>query len=319
MEFVVLGTSEFTIACARALLKNNATISALISMPIETRPLNSADIKSFAKSFNVDYVEVSDINSAESLALLRKKSPDYVLSTWPKLIGSEALAVPKNFVIGTHPTDLPRNRGRHPLHWIIDLGIKKTNLSFFVMDQGIDSGDILLQVPISVDESDSIVSLNEKVINTGEIGIQQLLSCLADGNRHPAQMQDHKEASYWRKRTPFDVIIDFRMPATNILRTIRSFIPPYPSAKIIFRDQLIKIIAGEIIENPLAPDFSDQMEPGKILATDDFGITVKSADEIIRLVSDKLLPQEVREAKYIHPPAKYFAEASGSLLSSLNL
>lgn len=317
MKFIILGTSEFTIACAKALLKGNALISALISMSVETRPLNAADIKSFAEEHHIDYVELSDINSAESLAFLRKKAPDYILSTWPKLIGSEALAVPKYFVIGTHPTDLPRNRGRHPLHWIVDLGIRKTSLSFFVMDEGVDSGDILLQVPIAVDECDSIVDLNEKVIEAGGMGIQKLLPRLADRNMHPKK-QRHDEASYWRKRTPFDVIIDLRMSSSNILRIIRSFIPPYPSAKLVFRDHAIKIISGKIVTDCRPFEIVAQMEPGKILTTDDYSITVKSADEIIQLVSNTFLPHEIHEARYIHPPAKYFIEFGEVLLATID-
>ncbi len=123
MKFIVLGTSDFTLACAQALIKCNATVSALISVPAEGRPLNSADIEAFAKKANVDYIEFNDINSAESLEYIRGKAPDYIFSSWPKLINNDVLAAPKYFVIGTHPTDLPRNRGRHPLHWIIDLGI----------------------------------------------------------------------------------------------------------------------------------------------------------------------------------------------------
>ena len=319
MNFIVLGTSKFTIACAQALLVGNATISALISMPVGVRPINSVDIEAFAKNFHIDYFETSDINSSESLAFLREKSPDYVLSTWPRLIGNEVLAVPRCFVVGSHPADLPRNRGRHPLHWTIDLGIKETKLTFFIMDQAIDSGDILLQVPIKIDESDSIVDLNEKVFNAAGIAIQQLLACLSDYSNHPAQVQDHKAASFWRKRTPFDVIIDFRMPANNILQTIRSFIPPYPAAKIVFRDHIIKIVEGKIILTSLAFGSVEQIEPGKILDTDDYAITVKSADKIIWLISPKPLPLEIRKAKYIHPPAKYFSESSNSLLPYLNL
>ena len=318
MKFIVLGTSDFTLACTRALIKCNVTVSALISLPEEGRPLNSADIASFAKKSNVNYMEFNDINSAESLKYIYEKSPDYIFSSWPKLINNDVLAIPKYFVIGTHPTELPRNRGRHPLHWIIDLGIMKTSLSFFVMDKGVDSGDILLQLPILIDEQDSIVDINAKVIRSAEYGVQKLIPSLSDIDASSVQKQDHKSASYWRKRSPFDVVIDFRMPAKNILRTIRSYIPPYPSAKIVFCSCIIKIIDGNIIQKSVSQYSLEQMEPGKILSKDQCSLTVKSGDDIIHLISDGPLPHEILDAKYIHPPAKYFAESHEALLLALD-
>ena len=71
--------------------------------------------------------------------------------------------MPNNFSIGTHPTALPFNRGRHPLHWVIDLGISETKLSFFKMDEGVDTGNIILQCPFQIDEGDEIEDVNSKM------------------------------------------------------------------------------------------------------------------------------------------------------------
>ena len=75
---------------------------------------------------------------------------DFFVSSWPNLISNKVLKIPKFGVIGTHPTPIPMNRGRHPLHWMIALGISNSKISFFKMDETIDGGNILIQEPFIV-------------------------------------------------------------------------------------------------------------------------------------------------------------------------
>ena len=180
MRFVVLGTSEFTISCTRGLLDMGGKICALISMPKSLLPNNSADIAGFAKEKGIPYYEMNDINSSENIHILENFSSDYIFSSWPKIIRKEVLNVPKCYCIGTHPTELPFNRGRHPLHWIIAQGITKSKLSFFKIDEGIDSGNILLQIPYEISPEDLIVDLNTTVNESAYRGVKILYKKLLD-------------------------------------------------------------------------------------------------------------------------------------------
>ena len=73
------------------------------------------------------------INSSKSIKILSYHRADFIFVSWPKIVKADILDTPKYFCIGTHPTNLPYNRGRHPLHWIIALGISETKLSFFMI------------------------------------------------------------------------------------------------------------------------------------------------------------------------------------------
>ena len=172
MKFTVLGTSEFTLCCLKALLNAGQEICSIFSMPKSISPNNSVDITSFAKQNKIIYYEVKDINSSKTLRLLSKHSPDYILVSWHKILIKEVLKIPKYFCIGTHPTHLPFNRGRHPLQWTIILGFKKTKLSFFKINKGIDSGNILQQIPILITSNDSINTLNDKINKAAYQGIR---------------------------------------------------------------------------------------------------------------------------------------------------
>ena len=91
MNFIVLGTSEFTICCARGLMGSGANLSASISMPSESRPDNSADLSSLAGLHGIPDHEIVDINSEDSLELLRSYTLDYLLSTRPRMLKTEVL------------------------------------------------------------------------------------------------------------------------------------------------------------------------------------------------------------------------------------
>ena len=155
MKFIVVGTIEITKECARALLESDVKLCALITLKKDLLPNNSVDIVAFGKDINIPVHTVTDINDAESISIIKKYNPDYIIGSWPRLFKEELIGLPKFECIGMHCTDLPYNRGRHALHWLISLGIAETALSFFNIDIGVDTGKILHKefIPIDADKS----------------------------------------------------------------------------------------------------------------------------------------------------------------------
>jgi len=314
MKFIVLGTTEFTLRCAQALLDSGAELRLLVSMPERSRPINSADVSGFAQSHKILYHETEDINSPESLSAIKKQQADYILASWPAIIKREVLGAAR-MCIGSHPTDLPHNRGRHPLHWLITLGFKESKLSFFRMNEGIDSGNILLKIPFRIGKKDSIMEVVAELNDAAYKGTKGLYRLLKRSVPEGTE-QEHKEANYWRKRSVHDVILDLRMPSDTIIRTVRSFSTPYPCAKLIFEDSIIAVSKAEVAQTPLSKEEIMRTEPGKIISAEGKRMLVKSEDKIMLLETDGL-PQKILEAKYIHPPSKYIAGWSQNQLKRL--
>ena len=314
IKFVVLSTSQFGINIANAILDSGHEISAIISMPKSSLPNNSTNIKQYATQKNISFHEFLDINSPNSIKILRQIDPDYIFVSWPKIIGKEVLDIPKNFCIGTHPTALPFNRGRHPLHWIIDLGIHETKLSFFELDEGFDTGNILLQYPVQVGNEDTIVNINSMVNLAAYEGTKLLCNKLISEYGSSKLKQNHEMANYWRMRTPHDVTIDLRMPAFSIIKLVRSFTLPYPCANLIFNKYIIKIKKVKIVKTERPPEDIQRLEPGRIISVEYSKIIVKAGDNIIELFSINPMPKEIKIAKYIHPPSKYIMQYDIDLL-----
>ena len=310
MRFIVLGTSEFALSGARALLDSGGEVSALCSMPPQALPNNSVEVGSFARTNKLAYHEFEDINSSEATGILREHRPDYILCSWPRILSRKTLQIPRRYCIGTHPTELPFNRGRHPLHWLIALGVTDTKLSFFRMEERVDRGSVLLQVPFRITKDDFIGDAVSKMNTAAYEGTKRLYAMLVADPSYTGTEQNHAVANSWRMRTPHDVTLDIRMSADAILRTVRSFAPPYPCSKLLFENERLLVLNASVasVTLEMTPDQLRRIEPGRIISVEATNIRVKVDDAIMDLEIRPPVPPSLLKARYIHPPSKYMAE-----------
>jgi len=175
------------------------------------------------------------------------------------LLGDRLLKLANMGVVGFHPTLLPFNRGRHPIIWALVLGLKETGSTFFFMDSGVDSGDILSQKKVPIFESDNARTLYDRICSIALKQISEFLPLLISG-KHQCIKQNSSTSNLWRKRSKQDGVIDWRMPAVAIYNLVRALSDPYPGALIIHRLNEIKVLDVEIISGKI---FSS--EPGKVV------------------------------------------------------
>ena len=193
-------------------------------------------------------------------AFLRSRTPDVIYCFgWSHLLGQEILSSAPLGVVGFHPAALPRNRGRHPLIWALALGLRETASTFFLMDEGADSGPILAQERVPIGADDDAGRLYAKITETALRQLPLFTAELANGTARP-RAQDPAEATYWRKRGPEDGAIDWRMPAGNIRNLVRALGPPYPGAHLVYQGGLHKVWRAA-----LGPPSECHHEPGKVL------------------------------------------------------
>ena len=197
---------------------------------------------------------------------------------WSRILHPTLLNLPPLGVIGYHPTSLPANRGRHPLIWALILGLKETSSSFFFMDKGADTGDLLSQVSVTIYPNDDAGSLYKRITDTALKQLHYFLPKLARGEfeRIP---QDHQIANTWRKRSVKDGCIDWRMAAESIHNLVRGLARPYSGAHFNYSDQEIKVWKTEV--EPSAPL---NLEPGKVLEICESSLLIKTGIGAIRLL-----------------------------------
>ncbi len=308
MKIAILGTSLMTQECAEEFLKSKWEIAAVISLPESKKPLNSIDLRSISDKAGAVYYETDDINDEKTELFLKGLELDYIFSAWPYLLKENILKIPRYYVIGSHPTQLPYNRGRHALHWLISMGIRESCVSLFVMDSGIDSGNILVQEKYSCLYDYGIQDVNKNMIESYKLAIQKLCILLEKDPENQGMTQNSGDANYWRKRNIFDIMIDFRMRARDIERLVKSFNRPYECAVLLYKENMIRIGNAEVLPY-IDGDELHRIEPGKVIHVQEKYITVKAADKIIRLDADgNRNMQDVQFGSYIYPPAKYIVE-----------
>lgn len=224
----------------------------------------------------------ADDNQEEQMsAWIRNRSPDvgYCFG-WSYLLKPALLDIPELGFVGYHPTDLPRNRGRHPIIWALVLGLTETASTFFFMDEGADTGDILSQVPVQIHEDDDARSLYDRLMEAARAQVQSFTPKLAKGTftRTP---QDDSAANTWRKRSKEDGEIDWRMSSRSIYNLIRALTQPYPGAHCVVDGSEIKVWSSNIVDDEF--EGVSHLEPGKVLDASTERICVKCGEGVIAL------------------------------------
>lgn len=209
---------------------------------------------------------------------IKERTPDIIYCFgWSHLLSKQILELPPRGVIGYHPTPLPLYRGRHPIIWSLVLGLSKTASTFFFMDEGVDSGDILSQKEVVIAPSDDAGTLYRRLIETAEGQVEEFTQKLKLGT-HPRVPQNHTMASYWRKRSERDGEIDWRMSAIQIHNLVRALTPPYGGAYCVFQGQKIKVWKTCVIHE------SAHAAPGSILRHTSLGFVIQAGKECIEFL-----------------------------------
>lgn len=192
---------------------------------------------------------------------------------WSETIPNEIINNIELGCIGFHPTMLPKNRGKHPIIWSIFLGLKYTGSTFFLMNQNIDSGEILDQKLIKISKYENSQSLYSKIQTKAVFQIKKVLIDLKK-KRFNTFKQSNNLANYWRKRKEIDGHIDWRMNFVTIDRLVRSLHKPYPGAFYIYKNN--KIPVWKIKKSPKKN--TSNIEPGKVITNNNDDVMVKCYD-----------------------------------------
>lgn len=287
MKIFFIGTVKFSYDALNALLHSGSEVVGVATREDTALNADYKDLRPLCNQFQVPYKIVNDINHPNNISFIKQTKPDVIYCFgWSNLLKAELLTLSSKGVIGFHPAHIPYNKGRHPIIWALCLGLKTTASSFFFMNEGADTGDILSQEIVPITEDDDAASLYDKLT---KIAIGQILDftiSLAKGTNK--RIRQIGEGNTWRKRGRRDGEIDFRMSSKNIYNLVRSLTKPYVGAHLMHNDQEYKIWKTAISDLGQSNE-----EPGKILDRNDRSFTVKTGDGAITVLDHELenIPQ----------------------------
>src|SRR5215831_12774573 len=232
MRIVLVGAVESSLAALRTLTEEPHAPVALVTLPLakSSRHSDFVDLRPAATSMGVPMIEVSNINSPDAVAQMRRLEPDFIFVIgWSQICGPEFLQIPKHGCIGYHPSLLPENRGRAVIAWTILQCLERSGGSLFWLAEGVDSGDLLIQRSFSLAPDETARSLMDKHLQLLRDMLREALAMFSAGN-FPRIVQDSSKATYCARRTLADGWIDWTCSAREIWTLIRAAGRPYPGA-----------------------------------------------------------------------------------------
>lgn len=295
MRILFFGTSAFAVCILKHLIDSVYGVVGVVTQPDRPkgrgRKIVPTPVKELAQNSGLDIFQPDKCKNTDFINTARSLEPDFlVTAAYGQILPKELLAIPSRIPINVHASLLPRYRGAAPIQWAVINAEKSTGVTTMVMDEGMDTGDILLSAETAIEEKDTAGSLHDKLAAIGGGLLVQTLDRWLDGSitRHP---QDNTQATYAPVLKKEDGHIRFNEAARAIEHKIRG-LTPWPGAYAVLDGKRIKILEATVDEQtPPAP-------PGTVIRAEEGKIEVACADgklSILRLQMEGKKPTSTEE------------------------
>ena len=296
MRIILNGQQAFGQTVLESLLDRNEDVVAVFCAP--DREGRKADpLKELALSRNLPVYQPASYKKPDVWEQMKSLEPDLgVMAFVTSFIPEEALNIPTHGTIQYHPSLLPLHRGPSSINWPIIFGEKKTGLSIFWPDNGLDEGPILLQKEVEISDHDTLGSIYfDKLFPLGVEAMMKAVDLVRDGNA-PKLDQDHSKATYesWCRKE--DVEIDWSKPVEQVYNLIRGA-NPQPSAWTTYQGESLQIFDCSKLSEPGG-------SPGEIVEISEAGIAVAAR-------GGRILVTRVRPAEGKKQAVVEFVAAAG--------
>lgn len=266
MRIVFMGTPDIAATCLSKLIDAGREVVGVITGEDKARGrgnvMTPTPVKSLAEKNSIPVYTPKTLRDEAFMEILRELSPDIiVVVAYGKILPAEVLFYPKHGSINVHVSLLPKYRGAAPMQRAIMDGEKETGVTIMYMDEGLDTGDIILQESFPIDKNDNFETIHDK---SAEIGGNLMLKALAEIENGTATRTKQNEAlaSYAKKIEKSEAKIDLTKSA-EVLDPIIRGLTPIPGAYLMQNGKMLKISSAEAV--------TGKGSLGEVIATDDKG------------------------------------------------
>jgi len=278
-RIVFFGTPEFAIPSLEGLYEKENLVAVVTQTDKpKGRGLkpSPSPVKNWALLKGVKVLEPLKLKDPQFIDNIKNFLPDLlVVCAYGKIFPKELLEIPKFGCWNIHASLLPKYRGASPINWAILEGEKETGITIMLMDEGLDTGSILLQKKIPILEEDTAITLSQKLAQLGKKAILEAIELHKKGVLKPLP-QPEEGISYAPILKKEDGFFTFEEPAKKIERKTKAFLP-WPTAFTYYKNKLLKVFLAKAI--PL----KHKEKPGTILDINKDGILVATSEGVILL------------------------------------
>lgn len=253
MRIVFMGTPEFAIPSLQKLIENNHEILAVVSAPDRERgrgrEVTFTPVKDFALKNNLKVFTPEKLRDEDFINQMAGLEPELFVVVAFRILPREVFTMPKYGSFNLHGSLLPKYRGAAPIQWALINGEKETGVTTFLLDDKVDTGKIILQEKIIIDDADNFGSLHDKMMVIGADVVLKTVELIA-GRNYQLQKQDDLLATPAPKITKEICKIEWNKSAIDIHNLVRG-LSPYPCAYFVLNGKHYKVFKTRIVTDSM--------------------------------------------------------------------
>lgn len=284
MKVIFMGTPDFSVGTLEALIEAGHEVSLVVTQPDKPKgrggKMQYTPVKEVAVAHNIPVYQPKRIREPECIEELRKYNADImVVIAFGQILPKEILEMTPYGCVNVHASLLPSYRGAAPIQWAVINGEKVSGVTTMQMNEGLDTGDMLLKVEIPLDEKETGGSLHDKLAEAGARLCVETLDALKAGTVTPEKQGDSPTA-YAKMLDKHMGKIDWKMSAKEIERLIRG-LNPWPSAYTRWNenDKGMKIWEAEVAEG------QTDKAAGTVVEVAKDGFFVQTGDGLLKITA----------------------------------
>lgn len=284
LRIIFMGTPDFATLNLKALIDGPDDVVAVVTQPDRPKgrgkQLTPPPVKLFAESADIPVLQPAKIRTEEFLNGLLSYQPDLIVVTaYGRILPPPLLELAPMGCINVHGSLLPLHRGAAPIQWSVIKGDKKVGVTVIRMDEGMDTGDILLQESIQAAPDETAGTLFEKLAHLGSNTLLKAIKGLKEGTI-VGSPQNHSQATEAPMLKKTDGLIDWSKNARELESLIRG-LDPWPNAFCFLDTRRLRLFKPEVVYKWNAA------QPGSLLRADKRGL-------VIACGKDTLLVKEIQ-------------------------
>ncbi|MEJ2683867.1 MAG: methionyl-tRNA formyltransferase [Candidatus Sulfobium sp.] len=292
MRVIFFGTPDFAVPSLKILLDAGQDVVAVVTRPDRARGrgrrLSPPPVKELAEAGGLQVIQPAAIRDREFAGELSSLRPDViVVVAYGRIVPPPILKLPPLGCVNVHASLLPKYRGAAPLQWAIINGEKKTGVTTMLMDEGLDTGDILLQQETEIGEEENAMALGERLSVLGASLLSRTLEGLKNGAIKPRPQSG--EPSYAPPMKKQDGRIEWSLPARDLFNFIRGTYP-WPGAYCSFQDERVTVVKASVAEE------DGDCVPGAVMGISAGAVSVCTGKGILQVLDLKPLGKKVMSA-----------------------
>ena len=280
MKIIFMGTPDFSVGTLEALIDAGHDVVLAVTQPDKPKgrgkEMQYTPVKECAMKYNIPVYQPLKIREADCIAELKKYSADImVVVAFGQILPKEILEMTPYGCVNVHASLLPKYRGAAPIQWSIIDGEQVTGVTTMQMNEGLDTGDMLLKVEIPIEDKETGGSLHDKLAEAGAKLCVETLKGLEAGNITPIP-QGETTTSYAKMLDKKLGNIDWCKRAEEIERLIRG-LSPWPSAYTNWNDKVMKIWDAQCVPG------GKQGKPGTIVKVEKEAFFVQTGEGMLKI------------------------------------